>query len=165
MALIEAFDEDAIQIKNFDNPINDYRKDLSWTCNNSVFVNSYDKDFTKYLELNMKYGEPSLIFKDNWIYGRICDPPDYIDNEDGSLCNPCGEYIGKSDSVCNLSEIFIHKCDTFHEFCKCLRYSCLYCKLVSTISTRDEETDALNEEYRKIGISVSGICEFILLHG
>ena len=46
-----------------------------------------------------------------------------------------------------------------------LSYSCLYCKLVSMISTRDEETDKVIEEFRKIGISVSGVHEFVCKYG
>ena len=57
LALLEQYDDDVIGLKNFDDEENKYRVDLSWASNNSVKVNSYDEDFSKYLNLSTKFGE------------------------------------------------------------------------------------------------------------
>jgi ribonucleoside-diphosphate reductase alpha chain/ribonucleoside-triphosphate reductase len=63
--------------------------------------------------------------------------------------------------LCNLSEIFLDKIDTIQAFKTCLKYCFFYCKIVSMIPTNIPEVDEIVQKNRRIGVSLSGIHEFV----
>ena len=168
LALMERSDKEMINIKDFENPTNDYRSGWCWCSNNSVKVNSTDTDFKDILKLSMKFGEPALIIHDNIRkYGRMIDPPDYHDDHPETMINPCSEAVlsHESGELCNLSEVFLTNISNLEEFEKCLRYAFFYCKVVSMISTKNEHSDKIIQKNRRVGVSLSGIHEFVCFNG
>lgn len=159
IALGKLDDKEFINLKNYD--LNPERVSYGYMANNSVII---DKDQDSYIDICnsfKKYSEPGIIFMDNMKkYSRLCDDPDYKDiNVSGT--NPCGEQALESFEVCNLVEVFLNRIDNFDDFIKIIKYALLYGKIVTTIKTHWAETNSIIEKNRRIGLSLSGIVNFI----
>ena len=174
-SLLSQFDfdnKDMVNIKNFDDPKNDYRSDLSWCSNNSVRISTdnierYEDEVKDILKLTMKFSEPNFIITNNITsFGRMSDPPNDDDDNDEVMCNPCGEASNlRNAELCNLSEVFLDRCSSVDHFKKCLRYAFFYCKVVSMMPTFNKESDVIIREHRRVGVSLSSIHEFVCLYG
>lgn len=170
-SLLAQFDfdnEEMVNIKNFDDPSNDYRADISWCSNNSVRISTIgieaQKDTMKHiLERTMKFSEPNFIIEDNiQNYHRLADPMNQSDASFEVMVNPCGEASNLFNAeLCNLSEVFLDQCPTLDYFKTCLRYAFFYCKVVTMMPTYNQETDDIIRKHRRVGISLSGIHEFV----
>ena len=169
-SLLSQFDfdnDDMVNIKNFEDPNNDYRSDLSWCSNNSVRISTteiegYETKVKEILKLTMKYSEPNFLITDNiHKYGRLADAENHADDNMFSMCNPCGESVLNNAELCNLSEVFLDRCSSLEHFKKCLKYAFFYCKVVSMMPTYNKETDTIIRDNRKVGVSLSGIHEFV----
>ena len=88
-------------------------------------------------------------------------PPNYKDDYENVMVNPCSESNLCSHEFCNLSEVFLNKIDNLIEFCKVLKYAFLYCKIISMIKTGIEKSDKIIEQNRRVGVSLSGITQFL----
>ena len=170
-SLLAQFDfdnEEMCNIKNFADPMNDYRSDISWCSNNSVRISINDIEFyeqkvKEILKLTMKYSEPNFIVIDNiQNYGRMADPENFADASDDIMINPCGEANLLNAELCNLSEVYLDRvAGSFEQFIKCLKYAFFYCKVVSMMPTYNEESDLIIKKNRRVGVSLAGIHEFV----
>ena len=136
-----------VNIKDFADPVNEYRSDISWCSNNSVRINvadfeAYEQKVKDILKLTMKYSDPDFIILDNiQHYGRLADPQNSADDSIFIMCNPCAEACLNNAEMCNLSEVFLDRCSSLDQCKKCLRYTFFYCKVVSMMPTYDPESD------------------------
>ena len=129
-------------------------------------IEAYEQKVKDILKLTMNYSEPNFIIIDNiQKFGRLADPENHVDDSDFIMTNPCAEACLKNAELCNLSEIFLDRCSTEEQFRKCLRYSLFYCKVVSMMPTNNEETDSILRKNRRVGVSLSGIHEFVCRYG
>jgi len=159
-------DDDMTNLKNFADSKNDYRRDISWCSNNSIKIsnadiNLFENDVKDILKLTSAYGEPNFVIEDNIRnFGRIGEE-NTVDDIDDILVNPCSESNLQNGELCNLSEVYLDKMTSLEDFKICLRYAFFYCKLVSMIPTNNNESDCIISKHRRVGVSVSGIHEFV----
>ena len=143
-----------------DYEINPDRINYGYCTNNSIVVESTKTDYLDIIKRIKKNGEPGIIILDNIKnYSRMFQPPDYKDDYENVMVNPCSESNLRSHEFCNLSEVFLNKIDNLIEFCKVLKYAFLYCKIISMIKTGIEKSDKIIEQNRRVGVSLSGITQ------
>lgn len=161
IALGDVHDEDFINLKNYE--LNPERMEIGWMSNNSVTLKPDDgfEDFSYIPDMarrNVDNGEPGMINLYNMQkYGRYGkESPD-----EASLCNPCGEICLESFELCNLSETFPHRCADLETFNKALKFATFYSTSVSLLPTHRPETNAVIAKNRRIGVSISGIAQWV----
>uniref|UniRef100_A0A6C0LWC1 ribonucleoside-triphosphate reductase (thioredoxin) n=1 Tax=viral metagenome TaxID=1070528 RepID=A0A6C0LWC1_9ZZZZ len=159
-------DDDFMNLKNYEE--NPERMEIGWLSNNSVRLKADDEfsDFSYIPAIAKRIidnGEPGLINLYNMqTYGRYGkESPDKA-----SMCNPCGEICleggdGGGGELCNLSEVFPHRCDCLNTFNKALEYATFYSTSVSLLPTHRPETNAIIARNRRIGVSISGIAQWV----
>ena len=77
----------------------------------------------------------------------------------------CGEIPLESYELCNLSEVFPTRCKTKGEFYEALELAAFYSSTVSLLPTHREETNEVVNRNRRIGVSISGIADWIDKYG
>ena len=135
-----------------------------WMSNNSVRVKVGD-DFSAISEAVQVNGEPGLMWLDvAQKFGRLKDAPDYKDAQ-AKGGNPCLEQILFSGELCNLGEVFLGNCDDLDDLIKTIKVAYLYCKSVTLLPTKWERTNTIMQRNRRIGLSLSGVADFVDSHG
>ncbi len=93
-------------------------------------------------------------------YSRRCDAPDYRDRL-ASGGNPCLEQTLESYELCCLAETFPFHHNTQEEFLDTLKYAFMYAKIVTLGLTNWSETNSVMSRNRRIGVSMTGIIQFL----
>jgi len=156
--------EDFINLKNYAKfP---YRQTWGWMSNNSARLKTRN-DFLKLevlAERIIDNGEPGIYNSLNVErYARYGDQSYGPDAAIG--INPCGEIPLESYEVCNLSEVFPTRCGSRREFLEAVEDATFYSSTVSLFPTHSPETNAVVARNRRIGVSLSGIAEWIDTYG
>lgn len=157
IALGAPSDSDFLNLKNYD--MYPERAEIGWMSNNSVVLRSRD-DFHNLPELApliAENGEPGVINLLNIKkYGRASERiPD-----NATLMNPCAEQPLASHETCCLVEVFPTRC-TDKEFADVLRGATFYASTVALLKSHSPKTNAIASQNRRIGVSVSGIADWI----
>lgn len=153
---------DFLELKDFKK--NPDRQEFGWMSNNSVRVNVGD-DLTPFMKGIMDNGEPGVVWMDTTRnFGRLSDPADYKDARVKGY-NPCVEQPLESGETCNLVETFINNCEDQDDFIKTLKVAYLYGKTVTLLSTKWEKTNTIMQRNRRIGLSASGVADYVDTHG
>jgi len=76
----------------------------------------------------------------------------------------CSEIPLCSYELCNLSEIFPTRCKDEQNFYKALEFGTFYASTVSLLPTHRPETNAIISKNRRIGVSISGIAQWVDEH-
>lgn len=135
------------------------RQSYCWLSNNSV-IGKIGMDYSE-IAKRVKRGEPGIFWLENaQKYSRMNGIADYKD-KDVAFCNPCGEQTLHNFELCNLTEIFINRQNNYEDFINTLTYAYKYAKIVSLCDTQWEETNKVIEQNRRLGISLTGIVNFI----
>lgn len=143
-----------------DYKINPERAMWGWCSNNSVWVNEHS-DFEAISKNVVKNGEPGFLWIDNMRkYGRMKDTPNFKDSK-AMGGNPCLEQTLESGELCCLVEVFIARQRDLKDFMETLYYAYLYAKTVTMVPVHVETTRKIMERNRRIGISVTGIAQFL----
>ena len=79
----------------------------------------------------------------------------------GVITFNCGEICLESFELCNLSETFPHRCADLDTFNKALEFATFYSTSVSLLPTHRPETNAVIARNRRIGVSISGIAQWV----
>jgi ribonucleoside-triphosphate reductase len=138
--------------------------DYGWVSNNSIYAN-IGMDYSKIVDNIKNNAEPGLLWLDNMRnYSRMCDSPDYRDRL-ASGGNPCLEQTLESFELCCLAETFPHHHYTFEEFADTLKYAFMYAKIVTLGLTHWQESNSVMSRNRRIGLSMTGIIQFLNKHG
>jgi len=157
-------DQDFLSLKDYD--LNPERAAFGWTSNNSVFAVP-GMDYTPYAEQMYGNGEPGFIWLDNArYYGRLNGLR--MDGDQSALgVNPCAEQILHHRELCTLVEIFLPRCKNKSEFFRAIKYAYLYGKSVTLLSEKisDPTSRDVMVNNRRIGLSVTGITQFLARHG
>jgi ribonucleotide reductase alpha subunit len=167
IALGESDDDDYVNLKNWELPENAERTGpdgWAWTSNNSVLVNSGDilDHLVDKIAIN---GEPGVIWLDMMRrFGRMADAEN---NRDYRVtgCNPCAEISLESHEFCCLVELYPSKHDSFADFKKSIKHAYMYAKAVTLMPSTWAETNEVITRNRRIGISMTGIVDFIESRG
>jgi len=79
----------------------------------------------------------------------------------GFVVHNCGEIGLESAELCNLVEIFPYRNGSKEEFLRTLKYAYLFAKSITLIETSWVESNRVMMRNRRLGISVTGIAQFI----
>jgi len=155
-------DDEFLNLKNLDK--NPDRSDWYWMSNNSVEAKVGD-DLSAIAEGVKRNGEPGVIWMDvTRKYGRLKDAPNNKDWRAAGY-NPCAEQSLESFECCTLSESYLMNTDSLEDYLKTLKVAYLYAKTVTLLPTHWPETNAIMQRNRRIGMSMSGIADFVDSHG
>lgn len=81
------------------------------------------------------------------------------------LCNPCAEQLLAHREMCNIAETVPARCSTLAEFKRLAAFAFIYCKVVTTYDTFDDETNEVQRAHRRVGVGVTGFVEMLERHG
>lgn len=159
IAISDSDDTEFMSLKNYD--LHPERAEYGWLSNNSIKCNVGD-DYTIIAEhIKNGNGEPGIIWLDNMReYSRMNGTKTFND-QNVMLPNPCGEISLEPYELCNLTEIFINRQDSEKDFINTLYYAYMYAKIVSLCKTNWEETNKVIEKNRRLGVSLTGIANFL----
>jgi adenosylcobalamin-dependent ribonucleoside-triphosphate reductase len=156
-------DEEFLNLKNYEK--NPDRMEFGWASNNSVFAElgmNY-KDIANRIKTN---GEPGAYFLDNARkYGRMNDTENTYKDARVKGLNPCAEISLESGELCNLVETFPNKHESFEDYAITIKYAYLYAKTITLLGTNWTDTNRAMLRNRRIGLSMTGIAQFISNYG
>lgn len=145
-----------------------HRLPWGYMSNNSVWMDS-DADFERLPELVstlLDRGEPGFINGRNIKNrGRYTDKvgnsqfnlrPDYATG-----MNPCGEIPLEDRELCNLVETFPTRVKNYQEWLSVLDCATFFASTVALLPSHDESTNAVVARNRRIGVSVSGVADWV----
>ena len=151
-------DQDFLNLKNYNR--NPSRKQIGWVSNNSVLLaKSPEFEELPYLaSLIRDNGEPGVLNLINiQKYARYGKK-----KEDFAIgMNPCAEIPLENMEVCNLVEVFPTRCADTQEIWRMMEIATFYASTVSLLASHNETTNAVVARNRRIGVSVSGIADWI----
>ncbi len=153
--------DEYLDLKNYD--VNPNRINYGWTSNNSVLCN----ENTNYEEASKRTainGEPGYFWLDNARkYGRFVDPPNNKDSK-ALGCNPCAEQTLENFELCCLVETFPNNHESLEDYKRTLKFAYLYGKSVTLLKTHNKDTNKVLLRNRRIGLSQTGIAQFLETH-
>lgn len=151
-------DEDFLRLKNPEHMPE--RQDIAWLSNNTVRIEDElpEGELEDILDMVRYNGEPGFFFSGNVKrHGRMGDGrPDTA-----TLCNPCAEIPLESMELCNLAEVFPSRCKNERQLQKALMAASFLAQTVSLLPTHSEKTNAIIARNRRVGVSLSGIADWI----
>ena len=158
IAFGEYDDGEFISLKDYEQ--NPERVAWGWSSNNSIKA-KIGMDFSEISPKIKLNGEPGCVFLENSrSHQRMNGHVDKSDSRCAGL-NPCAEISLESYELCNLVETFPSNHDTLDEYLQTLYYAHLYVKIVSLGNTAWSETNRVLLRNRRVGVSMSGIVQFI----
>jgi ribonucleoside-triphosphate reductase len=156
IAFGEPGDTQFLDLKLDEEKVTAYR----WASNNSVFA-EVGMDYADVARRTAVNGEPGYLWLDNArAYGRMGDEPNGAD-EAAAGSNPCVEQTLWDRELCCLVETYPAHHERFEDFRRTLRVAYLYAKTVTLVPTRDEGTNAIMQQNRRVGCSMTGIVQAI----
>jgi ribonucleoside-triphosphate reductase (thioredoxin) len=75
--------------------------------------------------------------------------------------NPCCEVGLESNELCNLCEMFPNNHDSLEEFQSTVKYAYLFAKTITLLNTQWQDTNRVMLRNRRIGLSITGISQFL----
>ena len=158
----EPEDDEFLNLKNY--KLNPDRSEYGWTSNNSVFA-KIGMDYSAIAERIKDNGEPGVLWLENArAYSRMCDAPDWKDRRVIGA-NPCNEQSLENQENCLLVETFPNKNVDLDDYKRTLKFAYLYAKTVTLAKTHWENTNRVMLRNRRIGLSMSGLAQFITNRG
>jgi ribonucleoside-triphosphate reductase (thioredoxin) len=153
--------EEFFNLKDY--KINPDRKEFGWSSNNSIY-GTLGMDYSHIAEKIADNGEPAVVWMENVKkYGRMGE----INTKDTRVAgfNPCAEIALESYELCNLVETFPARHENLEDYLLTLKYAYLFAKTVTLLNTHNPETNKVMLRNRRIGLSMSGIAQFITERG
>jgi len=83
----------------------------------------------------------------------------------GFIAHNCGEITLESGELCNLVETFPDHHESLDDYKITLKYAYLYAKSITLLNTHWSETNRVMLRNRRIGLSMSGIAQFVSSRG
>lgn len=147
-----------VELKNYNK--NPERMEYGWVSNNSIYA-KLGMDYQPIVENIINNGEPGLLWLENMRkFSRMCDSEDFRDRL-AAGGNPCLEQTLESFELCCLAETFPFHHESLEDFLDTLKYSFLYAKIVTLGLTGWSETNSVMSRNRRIGVSMTGIIQFL----
>lgn len=148
-------------LKNYEK--NPERAEIGWASNNSVFAKVGD-DYSAVAHTILNNGEPGLYWLENaQTNGRMGHP--MPDNAIGG--NPCLEQPLAHKELCNLVEVYMNNHDDLYDYLRTLKFAYLYGKSMTLTYEwiKDDDTREIMKQNRRIGLSNTGIAQFLAKNG
>ena len=153
--------EEFFNLKDY--KINPYRKEFGWSSNNSIY-GTLGMDYSKIAGKIADNGEPAVVWMENVrAFGRMGEPTTKDTRVMGF--NPCAEIALEPYELCNLVETFPERHENLEDYKTTLKYAYLFAKTVTLLNTHNPETNKVMLRNRRIGLSMSGIAQFITNRG
>jgi len=95
------------------------------------------------------------------VYDFSIDGDNHWGVIDGFVVHNCGEITLESSELCNLVETFPNHHESLEDYQTTLKFAYLYAKSITLLNTHWPETNRVMLRNRRIGISMSGIAQFI----
>jgi adenosylcobalamin-dependent ribonucleoside-triphosphate reductase len=150
-----------LDLKNYE--VNPSRAEFGWTSNNSVICNE-KTNYTEAAKRTAVNGEPGYFWLENaQNYGRMCEAPNYKDRKVVG-CNPCAEQSLENFELCCLVETFPANHESKEDYLRTLKFAYLYAKSVTLLKTHNKDTNKVLLRNRRIGLSQTGIAQFLETH-
>lgn len=129
-----------------------------WASNNTVWCTP-GMSYAKLARQTAENGEPGYAWIDTMrTRGRLCDPPSDADLQVLGG-NPCMEISLWDGETCNVPETFPTHHTSVDDYLLTLKQAFFYGKIVSSIPTHNDKTNAVVGRNRRIGVSMAGIAE------
>lgn len=133
--------------------------------NNSVVLRDGESPPDAVWDQLLDNGEPGFLFLDRARrHGRMADDADEGDASAAGT-NPCGEQTLEDREVCTLVEVFPTRARSQPDLLESIEHAWLYAKAVTLLETGWPDTDAIVARNRRVGCSLSGVADFVHLHG
>jgi len=156
-------DEEFLDLKNYDKYPE--RAAYGWASNNTVLA-EIGMDYSNIVERIRDNAEPGFYWIDNAKkYGRMRDSEATFKDNRVSGLNPCGEILLESSELCNLCETFPANHETLEDYKTTIKYAYLYAKTITLLNTRWSNTNRVMLRNRRIGLSMTGIAQFLSKFG
>ncbi|KAG5183145.1 hypothetical protein JKP88DRAFT_256442 [Tribonema minus] len=151
-----------LNLKNYEQ--HPERGAYGWASNNSVIC-PVGIDYSAIADRIRSNGEPGVFWLDNARdFGRLGDEPDYADRR-AKGANPCVEQTLEHCELCCLAEVFPARADDLDDFLRSIKCAMLYAKTVTLGATEWPEVNEVLLRNRRIGLSLTGLAQFIGAHG
>ena len=139
---------------------NVHRAEYGWTSNNSIFA-ELGMDYTNLAKQTAINGEPGYAWLENMQnYSQMGKDADYKDHRVRGG-NPCLEQSLESYEMCCLVETFPTMHDDAADYIRTIKFAYLYGKTVTLGNTHFVETNRVQLRNRRIGMSMSGLAQYI----
>jgi ribonucleoside-triphosphate reductase len=138
-----------------------------WASNNSIAIDSSFEEFDKIAQGIIMNGEPGIVNLElARTRLRLGDTATDDRNLSVTGTNPCGEIVLGDGESCNLAEIYpaIVEEKGF-DMERILRLALRYTKRVTCANYSWPTSQAIVSENRRVGVSLSGIRDWMLKHG
>lgn len=112
-------------------------------------------------ELDGEHTVYNITVDDNHTLAVVTKMNDEKTNLQAVLTFNCGEIALENFELCNLSETFPPRCANKERFFQALRFATFYSSSVSLLPTHRPETNAVVTRNRRIGVSISGIAQWV----
>lgn len=143
----------------------------NWVSNNSVVfegpIDNYSELLPTLSGKTYTNGEPGYVFLNNiHNYGRMNGRKDTRDYMAVGV-NPCAEQTLGHREMCTLAEIYLPRITSKLELASAIKFAYLYAKSVTAASPqiRDAVSRNIMMENRRIGLSLTGIAQFVEREG
>lgn len=150
-------DDEFLSLKDFE--LHPERSDIGSMSNNSVVLQDREDfhDLPDLAERIATNGEPGILNLVNvQKYGRTSERK----HDPATLTNPCAEQPLESFETCCLVEVFPTRIPAA-EFHEVLKAATFYATTVELLRSHSWETNQVVSRNRRIGVSVSGIADWI----
>jgi ribonucleoside-diphosphate reductase alpha chain len=152
------YDPVFLNLKNYE--LYPDRAEIGWMSNNSVVL-AETNDFERIPDIAegiRRNGEPGILnLKNVRKYGRFGE-----ERPDEAIgVNPCGEIPLESYELCNLAEVFPTRCRSESDLFDTLDFATFYSSTVSLLMSHSPQTNEVLSRNRRIGVSVSGVADWI----
>lgn len=136
-----------------------------WASNNSIAIDSLFEDFERIASGIALNGEPGIVnLEAHRMYGRMADPQITDERQHGiEGTNPCGEIGLATGECCNLAEVFPARVEAAgYDMDRVLQLALRYTKRITCGNFDWYETRKIVGDNRRVGVSLSGIADWML---
>lgn len=124
-------------------------------------ANDYNHRVSHIEELDGEHTVYNITVDDNHTLAVVTKMNDEKTKMEAVLTFNCGEIPLCNYELCNLAETFPPRCANKERFFQALRFATFYSSTVSLLPTHRPETNAVVAKNRRIGISISGIAQWV----
>lgn len=161
--LVGSNTEEFLDLKNYKK--NKDRSKIGWASNNSIDA-SIGMDYSDIAKRIVDNGEPGVLWIDNMKkYGRMRESENNGRDHRVIGVNPCSEITLEDRELCNLVEIIPSNHEDLSDFHQTIKYAYLFAKTITLLNTNWSATNKVMLRNRRIGLSLTGITQFIAEKG
>lgn len=156
-------EEEFLDLKNYEK--NPERMDFGWASNNSIYA-ELGMNYSSVANRTRTNGEPGYYWLENARrYGRMKDSESNWKDNRVAGGNPCMEIGLEHSELCNLVELFPTRHESLEDFKTTIKFAYLYAKTITLLNTHWQNTNRVMLRNRRIGLSMTGIAQFISING